>query len=164
MAIRKVREVGDDVLTKECREVKRMTPRISQLIDDMFDTMYEYNGVGLAAPQVGVLRRIIVVDVGDDPRALINPKIVYEEGKQTGEEGCLSFPGKYGIVSRPMKVTVEGLDRDMNPVKWEAEGLLARCFCHEVDHLDGHMYTEFVEGEIHDAALEEAMEEQENEQ
>ena len=162
MAIRKVREVGDDVLAKECREVKKMTPRISQLIDDMFDTMYEYNGVGLAAPQVGVLRRIIVVDVGEDPRALINPRIVHEEGKQTGEEGCLSLPGKYGIVTRPMKVTVEGLDRDMNPVTWEAEGLLARAFCHEVDHLDGHMYTEFVEGEIHDTALEEAMEEQEN--
>ena len=160
MAIRKVREVGDDVLTKECREVKKMTPRISQLIDDMFDTMYEYNGVGLAAPQVGVLRRIIVVDVGEDPRALINPRIVSREGTQTGEEGCLSFPGKYGIVTRPMKVTVEGLDRNMNPVSWEAEGLLARCFCHEVDHLDGHMYTEFVEGEIHDAAMEEAMEEE----
>ena len=95
MAIRKVREVGDDVLAKECREVKKMTPRISQLIDDMFDTMYEYNGVGLAAPQVGVLRRIIVVDVGEDPRALINPRIVHEEGKQTGEEGCLSLPGKW---------------------------------------------------------------------
>ncbi len=160
MAIRKVREVGDDVLTKECREVKKMTPRISQLIDDMFDTMYEYNGVGLAAPQVGVLRRIIVVDVGEDPRALINPRIVSHEGTQTGEEGCLSFPGKYGIVTRPMKVTVEGLDRNMNPVSWEAEGLLARCFCHEVDHLDGHMYTEFVEGEIHDVAMEEAMEEE----
>ncbi len=160
MAIRKVREVGDDVLTKECREVKKMTPRISQLIDDMFDTMYEYNGVGLAAPQVGVLRRIIVVDVGEDPRALINPRIVSREGTQTGEEGCLSFPGKYGIVTRPMKVTVEGLDRNMNPVSWEAEGLLARCFCHEVDHLDGHMYTEFVEGEIHDVAMEEAMEEE----
>ena len=163
MAIRKVRELGDDVLTKECREVTKMTPRISQLIDDMFDTMYEYNGVGLAAPQVGVLRRIIVVDIGEDPRVLINPKIVYREGKQTGDEGCLSYPGKYGIVSRPMKITVEGLDRDMNPVSWDAEGLLARCFCHEVDHLDGHMYTEFVEGEIHDVAMEEAMEEQENE-
>ena len=119
MAIRTVREVGDAVLTKVCREVKEMTPRIDQLIDDMFDTMYEYNGVGLAAPQVGVLRRIIVVDVGDDPRVLINPKIVETEGTQTGDEGCLSYPGKFGTVTRPMRVVVEGLDREMNPVRWE---------------------------------------------
>ncbi|MCR5293780.1 MAG: peptide deformylase [Lachnospiraceae bacterium] len=157
MAIRTVREVGDDVLTKQCREVKKMTPRIQQLIDDMFDTMYASNGVGLAAPQVGVLRRIIVLDVGEDPRVLINPVLVSSEGSQTGDEGCLSLPGKFGTVTRPMKVTVEGLDRDMQPVSWEAEGLLARCFCHEIDHLDGHMYTELVEGDLHDAAAEEEM-------
>ena len=149
MAIRTVREVGDAVLTKVCREVKEMTPRIDQLIDDMFDTMYEYNGVGLAAPQVGVLRRIIVVDVGDDPRVLINPKIVETEGTQTGE------------VTRPMRVVVAGFDREMNPVRWEAEGLLARDFCHEIDHLDGHMYMEKVEGEIHDVREMEESEEAE---
>ncbi|MDO4805219.1 MAG: peptide deformylase, partial [Lachnospiraceae bacterium] len=148
------------VLTKVCREVKEMTPRIDELIDDMFDTMYDHNGVGLAAPQVGVLRRVIVVDTGDDPRVLINPRIVESEGEQTGDEGCLSYPGKYGTVTRPMRVVVEGLDRDMQPVRWEAEGLLARDFCHEIDHLDGHMYMEKVEGEIHDAGEREQEEEE----
>ena len=112
MAIRTVREVGDAVLTKVCREVKEMTPRIDQLIDDMFDTMYEYNGVGLAAPQVGVLRRIIVVDVGDDPRVLINPKIVETEGTQTGDEGCLSYPVNRGIDSYDLSLSLFQI-RDM---------------------------------------------------
>ena len=150
MAIRTVRTVGDRVLEKKCREVKEMTPKIEELIDDMFDTMYEYNGVGLAAPQVGVLKRIIVVDTGDDPRVLINPVIVESDGTQTGDEGCLSNPGKYGKVTRPNHVIVEGLDRNMQPVRMEGEGLLARDFCHEIDHLDGHMYMELVEGEIYD--------------
>ena len=163
MAIRTVRTVGDAVLEKKCREVKAMTPRIEELIDDMFDTMYENNGVGLAAPQVGVLLRVIVVDTGDDPRVLINPVIVESDGEQTGEEGCLSYPGKYGIVTRPMHVVVEGLDREMNPVRMEAEGLLARDFCHEIDHLDGKMYMELVEGDIKDAAAEAAAAEETDE-
>ena len=146
MAIRTVRTVGDAVLEKKCREVKAMTPRIEELIDDMFDTMYENNGVGLAAPQVGVLRRVIVVDTGDDPRVLINPVIVESDGEQTGEEGCLSYPGKYGIVTRPMHVVVE-----------------ARDFCHEIDHLDGKMYMELVEGDIKDAAAEAAAAEETDE-
>ena len=150
MAIRTVRTVGDRVLEKKCREVKEMTPKIEELIDDMFDTMYEYNGVGLAAPQVGVLKRIIVVDTGDDPRVLINPVIVESDGTQTGDEGCLSNPGKYGKVTRPNHVIVEGLDRNMQPVRMEGEGLLARDFCHEIDHLDGHMYVEKVEGDLVD--------------
>ncbi len=154
MAIRTVRVVGDSVLTKKCKEVKAMTPRLQELIDDMFDTMYDAGGVGLAAPQVGVLRRIIVVDAGDDPRVLINPRIVESEGEQTGDEGCLSYPGKYGTVTRPKRVVVEGFDREMQPVRWEAEDLLARDFCHEIDHLDGKMYMELVEGEIHDVRYE----------
>ena len=152
MAIRQVRVVGDAVLTKRCKEVKAVTPRIRELVQDMFDTMYEAQGVGLAAPQVGVLRRIIVTDTGNDPRVLINPVIVEREGEQTGEEGCLSYPGKYAIVKRPMKVVVEGFDLDMQPVRVEAEGLLARDFCHETDHLDGKMYMELAEDGIHDVS------------
>ncbi len=154
MATRTVRTVGDKVLLKKCREVTEMTPRISELIDDMFDTMYEHYGVGLAAPQVGVLKRIIVVDVGDDPHVLINPRIIEADGSQTGDEGCLSLPGKFGTVTRPMHVKVEGLDRDMKPVLLEGEGLLARDFCHEIDHLDGKIYTSLVEGGLRDASVE----------
>lgn len=154
MATRTVRIAGDSVLTKKCREVTEMTPRIEELIDDMFDTMYEHYGVGLAAPQVGVLKRIIVVDTGDDPHVLINPRIVEQDGTQTGDEGCLSLPGKFGTVTRPMHVKVEGLDREMKPVTLEGEGLLARDFCHEIDHLDGKMYMSLVEGELHDASAE----------
>ena len=160
MAIRTVRYVPDEVLTKKCREVKAVTPRIEELIDDMFDTMYAYNGVGLAAPQVGVLRRIIVVDTGDDPRVLINPVIVEREGEQTGSEGCLSVPNKYGQVTRPMRVVVQGFDRNMQPVTMEGEGLLARDFCHEIDHLDGHVYTELVEGDLMDVRMDEEEEEE----
>ena len=154
MAIRTIRTVGEEVLTKKCRPVKEVTPRIRELVDDMFETMYVNDGVGLAAPQVGVLRRVIVVDTGEDPRVLINPEIVSREGEQTGQEGCLSYPGKYAIVTRPMKVTVKGLDLDMQEVEMEAEGLLARDFCHEIDHLDGKMYMELAEDGIHDIAAE----------
>ena len=161
MAIRTVRVEGDSVLTKKCREVKEMTPRLSELIDDMFDTMYEYNGVGLAAPQVGVLRRIVVIDCGDNPLCLINPVIVETSGEQCGDEGCLSVPGKFGQVTRPNYVKVACLDRDMNPIELEGEGLLARAFCHELDHLDGKMYTELVEGELHEAASADEEEEEE---
>lgn len=154
MAVRKVRVVGDPVLTKKCKEVREMTPRLEELIDDMFDTMYSEGGVGLAAPQVGVLRRIIVVDTGDNPYVLINPRMISSEGEQTGDEGCLSYPGKYGRVTRPNKVVVEGLDREMQPIRLEAEELLARDLCHEMDHLEGKMYMDLVEGDLHDARYE----------
>ncbi|HIV90847.1 MAG TPA: peptide deformylase [Candidatus Eisenbergiella stercoravium] len=151
MAIRNIRVMGDPILEKVCKEVKEMTPRTQELIDDMFETMYEANGVGLAAPQVGVLKRIVVIDVtGEDPIVLINPRIMETSGEQTGGEGCLSVPGKSGIVTRPNYVKVKAYDRDMNPIELEGMELLARAFCHEIDHLDGHLYVEKVEGELSD--------------
>ena len=151
MALRNIREFGDPVLNKMCIEVKEMTERNKQLIDDMFETMYDANGVGLAAPQVGVLKRIVVIDTtGEDPLVLINPRIVEQDGEQTGYEGCLSLPGKTGIVTRPNHVKAVALDRDMNPIEIEGEGLLARAICHELEHLDGHLYTEKLEGELMD--------------
>ena len=155
MAIREIRVVGDRVLTKKCRPVEKMTPRISELIDDMFDTMYEANGVGLAAPQVGILKRIVVMDVDGTPHLLINPEILETSGSQTGAEGCLSLPGKAGIVTRPNYAKVKALNEDMEEVILEGEGLLARAFCHEIDHLDGKLYTRLVEGEVHDVNYEE---------
>lgn len=155
MAIREIRTMGDEVLTKQCKEVKAMTPRTAILIEDMLDTMYEAMGVGLAAPQVGVLRRIVVIDVGEGPIVLINPEILETSGEQTGDEGCLSVPGKAGCVTRPNYVKVKALDENMEEVVYEGEGLLARAFCHEIDHLDGHLYVEKVEGEIHDVTYEE---------
>ncbi|MBQ2923713.1 MAG: peptide deformylase [Tyzzerella sp.] len=161
MAIREIRTMGDEVLTKTCKEVKMMTPRMAILIEDMLDTMYEAQGVGLAAPQVGVLRRIVVIDVGEGPIILINPQILETSGEQTGDEGCLSVPGKAGCVTRPDYVKVKALDENMEEVVYEGEGLLARAFCHEIDHLDGHLYVEKVEGEIHDVTYEdEEMEEE----
>ena len=161
MAIREIRTMGDEVLTKVCKEVKAMTPRTAILIEDMLDTMYEAQGVGLAAPQVGVLRRIVVIDVGEGPIILINPEILETSGEQTGDEGCLSVPGKAGCVTRPDYVKVKALDENMEEVVYEGEGLLARAFCHEIDHLDGHLYVEKVEGEIHDVTYEdEEMEEE----
>ena len=151
MALRNIREFGDPVLNKVCIEVKEMTERNKQLIDDMFETMYDANGVGLAAPQVGVLKRIVVIDTtGEDPLVLINPRIVEQDGEQTGYEGCLSLPGKTGIVTRPQHVKAVALDRDMNPIEIEGEGLLARAICHELEHLEGHLYTEKLEGELMD--------------
>lgn len=154
MAIREIRTMGDEVLAKVCKEVKMMTPRTAILIEDMLDTMYEAQGVGLAAPQVGVLRRIVVIDVGEGPIILINPEILETSGEQTGDEGCLSVPGKAGCVTRPDYVKVKALDENMEEVVYEGEGLLARAFCHEIDHLDGHLYVEKVEGEIHDVTYE----------
>lgn len=148
MALRNVRVMGDPVLTKVCKEVKEMNGRTRELIDDMFDTMYEACGVGLAAPQVGILKRIVVIDTGDDPHVLINPRILETSGEQTGPEGCLSLPGKSGTVTRPNYVKVCAYDVDMNPFELEGTELLARALCHEIDHLDGHMYTEKVEGEL----------------
>lgn len=146
--------MGDSVLEKRCKEVKEMTPRTAMLIEDMLDTMYEAFGVGLAAPQVGILKRIAVVDIGEGPYVLINPEIVEVSGSQTGEEGCLSLPGKAGQVTRPNYVKVRCLNEEMEEVIYEGEELLARAFCHEIDHLDGHMYVEKVEGELHDVEYE----------
>ena len=149
MAIRVIRTEEDPVLRKISKPVKEVTPKIVTLIDDMLDTMYDAMGVGLAAPQVGILKRIVVIDVGEGPIVLINPEILETSGEQTGDEGCLSVPGMAGQVTRPNYVKVKALDEDMNEVEYEGEGLLARAFCHELDHLDGHMYTELVEGELH---------------
>lgn len=161
MGIRKIREIGDEVLTKQCKEVTKMSLRTKILIGDMLDTMYEAMGVGLAAPQVGVLKRIVVIDVGEGPIILINPEILETFGEQTGEEGCLSVPGKSGVVTRPDYVKVRALNEDMEEIELEGEGLLARAFCHEIDHLDGHMYVELVEGELHDVGAEPEEEEEE---
>ena len=150
MALRTIRVEGDEVLTKVSRPVDKMTPRIHDLITDMLDTMYEAMGVGLAAPQVGILKRIVVIDIGEGPIVLINPEILETSGEQTGDEGCLSVPGMAGQVTRPNYVKVKALDEDMNEVEYEGEGLLARAFCHELDHLAGHMYVEKVEGELTD--------------
>ena len=155
MALRTIRVQGDSVLTKKSRTVDKMTPRIGELITDMLDTMYEAMGVGLAAPQVGILKRIVVIDVGDGPIILINPEIIEKSGEQTGDEGCLSVPGMAGQVTRPDHVKVKALNEDMEEVVYEGEGLLARAFCHELDHLDGHMYTELVEGELHRVSYDE---------
>lgn len=155
MATRKIREIGDEVLTKQCKEVTKMTLRTKILINDMLDTMYEAMGVGLAAPQVGILKRIVVIDVGEGPIVLINPEILETSGEQTGEEGCLSVPGKSGIVTRPDHVKVKALNEDMEEIELEGEGLLARAFCHEIDHLSGKLYVDMVEGELHDTTYEE---------
>ncbi len=155
MAVRNIRQMGDEILTKKCREIKLLTPRIRLLIEDMLDTMYEANGVGLAAPQVGVLKRVVVVDIGEGPIVLINPRLLESSGEQTGEEACLSVPGKYGIVTRPMYVKIEAWNEDMEHVVLEGEELLARAFCHEIEHLEGHMYVEKVEDGLHEAVYEE---------
>lgn len=149
MAIRNIREMGEEVLEKTCKEVKEMTPRTQQLIEDMIETMYEANGVGLAAPQVGILKRIVVIDTtGEELYVLINPRIMEVSGEQTGYEGCLSVPGKTGLVTRPNYVRVRALDENMEPFELEGTELLARAICHELDHLDGHLYVEKVEGEL----------------
>ena len=155
MALRTIRVQGDSVLTKKSRTVDKMTPRIGELITDMLDTMYDAMGVGLAAPQVGILKRIVVIDVGEGPIVLINPVIIASDGEQTGDEGCLSLPGKAGQVTRPNHVVVRALNPDMEQIEVEGEALLARALCHEIDHLDGHMYTEKVEGQLHDVTYEE---------
>ena len=149
MAIRKIREMGDPVLTKRCKEVTEITPRIQELIDDMFETLYEANGVGLAAPQVGILKRIVVIDVtGEEQILMINPKIIETSGEQEGYEGCLSVPGKSGYVTRPNYVKAVAYDENMEPFEIEGTELLARAICHELDHLDGHLYVEKVEGPL----------------
>ena len=149
MAIRNIREMGDEVLGKVCKEVTQMTPRTRELIEDMLETMYEANGVGLAAPQVGILKRIVVIDTtGEDPHILINPRIVEMSGEQTGQEGCLSCDDRRGIVTRANKVTVRAMDRDGNVREITGEGLLARAFCHELDHLEGVLFIDKMSREL----------------
>ena len=150
MALREIRVQGDPVLNKVCRPVEELTPRLQELIDDMLDTMYEAEGVGLAAPQGGVLRRIVVIDVGEGPIVMINPEILETSGEQTGPEGCLSVPGKAGEVTRPNYVKAKALNENMEEFIIEGEELLARAICHELDHLDGHIYTELVQGPLQD--------------
>ena len=161
MAIREVRIMGDDILGKQCKPVTKMTMRTKILIEDMLDTMYDAYGVGLAAPQVGILKRIVVIDVGDRPWVLINPEITETSGEQTGDEGCLSLPGKSGTVTRPNVVTVKAYDENMEPFTLTGEGLLARAICHECDHLDGIMYVEHVEGELRDTVYDDEEEDEE---
>ncbi len=151
MAIRNIREVGDKVLTKVSKEVKEVDNKILTLIKDMLDTMYDASGVGLAAPQVGILKRIIVIDVspeGEEPIVLINPVILEADGTQTGDEGCLSVPGKVGTVTRPNHVKVKAFNEKMEEIIVEGTELLARALCHEIDHLNGVLYTEIAEGEL----------------
>ena len=148
MALRTIRVEGDPVLGKVCREVTEVTPKIVTLIDDMLETMYEANGVGLAAPQVGIRKRLVVIDCGDDPIVLINPVVLETRGSQTGLEGCLSVPGKTGEVTRPNYAKVKALNENMEEIIVEGEELLARCLLHEIDHLDGIMYVDKVEGEL----------------
>ena len=155
MALRTIRIQGDPVLEKVCKPVPEVTEKIRDLIEDMIETMYEANGVGLAAPQVGILKRIVVIDVGEGPIVMINPCILEASGEQTGDEGCLSLPGKAGVVTRPNYVKAKAYNEDMEEYTIEGTALLARAICHELDHLDGHMYTEKVEGPLHEVTYEE---------
>ena len=149
MAIRKIREMGDSVLYKKSKEVTKITPRVQELIDDMYETLYDAEGVGLAAPQVGILKRIVVIDVtGEDPILLINPKLMEASGEQEGYEGCLSVPGKSGMVTRPNYVKVLAYDENLQPFELEGTELLARAICHELDHLEGHLYVEKAQGPL----------------
>lgn len=151
MALRQIRTMGDEILTKPCRKITEMKPRYEELIEDMLDTMYDAQGVGLAAPQVGILKQIVVIDVseeGDDPLILINPEIIELSGEQTGPEGCLSVPGKQGVVTRANYAKVKALDENMEEYYVEGEGLLARALQHEIDHLSGQLYVSKVEGDL----------------
>ena len=161
MAIREILREDDPVLRKTCHKVEKFDRRLWSLLDDMAETMYEANGVGLAAPQVGILKRVVVIDVGDRPWVLINPEITETSGEQTGDEGCLSLPGKSGTVTRPNVVTVNAYDENMEPFTLRGEGLLARAICHECDHLEGVMYVEHVEGELRDTVYNEEEEDEE---
>lgn len=159
MALRTIRLMGDEVLTKKCREIKEVTKRIRELIEDMLETMYDANGCGLAAPQVGVLKRLTVIDVGDGPIILINPVILESSGEQIGDEGCLSLPGKVGEVARPNYVRVRAYDENMQEYEIEGTELLARALCHEIEHLEGQLYVEKVNGELHEVTYEEGEDE-----
>lgn len=158
MALRKIRTLGDPVLKKVAKPVQEINEKIKELAYDMLDTMYTANGVGLAAPQIGVLKRIAVIDVspeGNRPIVLINPEIIESSGSQTGDEGCLSVPGKAGTVTRPNEVTVRAYNLKNQEIIVKGTELLARALCHELDHLDGVVYVEKVEGKLHEVAVEE---------
>ncbi|MDF2587435.1 MAG: peptide deformylase [Anaerocolumna sp.] len=152
MAIRNIRLIGDSILTKRSKEITEVTPKLRTLIEDMLDTMYDANGVGLAAPQIGILKRLVVIDTspeGDSPIVLINPVVLETDGEQTGEEGCLSVPGKSGVVTRPNYAKVKAYNENMEEIIVEGTELLARALCHEIDHLDGVLYVEKVIGDLH---------------
>lgn len=144
MAIRIIREEGDEILRKKSREVEAVDEKILQILDDMIETMHKYNGVGLAGPQIGILKRLVVIDLYDDkgPIILINPKIIEQKGEQEVEEGCLSFPNKFAKIIRPEKVKIEALNEDGKTIKIKAEGLLAQAIVHEIDHLDGILFID----------------------
>jgi len=163
MALRNIVTVGDSVLSKTCRPVTKFDKRLHTLLDDMADTLDEAQGAGLAAPQVGVLRRVVLVDVGDEAGylELINPEIIETDGEQTGLEGCLSVPGKWGIVTRPAYVKIKAQDRYGDWFEAEGEEIVARCFCHECAHLDGQLYTEVAEKMLTPEELEELLSEDE---
>jgi peptide deformylase len=151
MAIRNIREIGDSILTKVSKEIKKVDNRLLVLIDDMLDTLYHAEGVGLAAPQIGILKRLIVIDIseeGENPLILINPEIIETEGSQIGDEGCLSVPGKVGTVERPNYVKVKAFDKNMEEITVEGTELLARALCHEIDHLNGVLYVEIATDEL----------------
>lgn len=145
MGIRKIMTVKEPCLHKVCRPVEKFDGKLHKLLDDMKETLLDANGVGLAAPQVGILRRVVVVDTGEEMLELVNPELLETSGEQEGAEGCLSVPGRYGLVKRPMVAKVRAQDRDGNWFEVEGEELIARCFCHEIDHLDGIVYTEVME-------------------
>lgn len=148
MALRNIVKLGDPILNKTSRKVEKFDEKLATLIDDMLETMYHANGVGLAAVQVGMLKRVVVIDIGDGPMELVNPEITLKEGQQRESEGCLSLPGKYGVTVRPMKVQVKAQDRNGKWQVFTGEGLKARAFCHEIDHLDGVLFTSHVVGEL----------------
>lgn len=150
MALRNVVKLGDPILNKVSRKVEKFDDRLGILIDDMLETLYKENGVGLAAVQVGVLKRVVVVDIGEGPMELVNPEITLTEGEQREQEGCLSLPGKWGVTVRPMKVQVKAQDRNGKWQVFTGEGLKARAFCHELDHLDGILFTSHVEDGVID--------------
>lgn len=159
MGLRKILTDKDPALHKVCRPVEKFDGRLHKLLDDMKETLIDANGVGLAAPQVGILRRVVLVDTGDEVLELINPSLLETSGEQVGAEGCLSVPGKYGIVKRPNYAKVRAYDRDGNEFEVEGEELMARCFCHELDHLDGIVYTEIMERYLTEEEMKEQSEE-----
>ena len=159
MGLRKIMTVKEPCLHKVCRPVEKFDGKLHRLLDDMKETLTEANGVGLAAPQVGILRRVVVVDTGEEMLELVNPELLETSGEQVGSEGCLSVPGKYGIVKRPNYAKVRAYDRDGNEFEVEGEELMARCFCHELDHLDGIVYTEIMERYLTEEEMKEQSEE-----
>lgn len=159
MALRKILTAENPALHKRCRPVTQFDEKLHTLLDDMAETLYDANGVGLAAPQIGILRRVVIVDTGEEILELVNPEILEESGEQDGMEGCLSVPGEYWLVKRPNVVRVRAQDRDGEWFEAEGEELIARCFCHEIDHLDGHLYTEFAHHRLTEEEIEAMQEE-----